>query len=908
MDQPAEHWKATLLGSLTRAFHAVRDVVQGHRIGLLLSFAAFLFYAPWAKRLGVACDPYVYLSQARLFLGQDVGLTGTLDPSKFPALVPLCYELVGRNAVPGMPPGFSLELAIGGFLGLERFVSPTVGAITVFLVYYSVQLHARRPIAWVIALLWATTPIVIWGATQLMGDLSAACGLLFVHVFVERKQPQAAGVALGLSLGVRPSNALMLPSVLVRRPGWAATVRLAFGLAIGACYWVLFGLGRYVSDTFGMYVSNTKSITYENWGSQLWFITSTTVVMFPLLVPLAILAVLRAPKARLPYIAWILAFVGFYIGWHYKYGDWWWTRHVLPAYPALVLLAAYGLSDAVELVSARATKAPKLFRAFGAALLLAGVGWGIAYAKDKSQFDTRGGEVWLRDLKKIKERVGKQSLIAAVNFSGPLRLYNGMESFRWDHDKAPELIDYALANGRSVYALIEPIDNRRHPKSVALQQRYSFSDVTKLESLGGIRLQRIRPAAGSPLALAARPLGPRIGLVAAVGIRGNPLVAIDGTIVADGMPWDFPGTIVLESTASVFTVEVDSAPIDEIRISADSNDSYRIESSLDGETFVPLGILPAASLPGLSTRLVPLERIASTRYLRISPIHGDGSFSISEVALKFGPWTPVVEEVSGVRGDRNWAADGRLPKEGSPWNTPGTVILEKPGASITVRLPNVPVEAIQLLADGNDIYRLEGSYDGKRWEEIDRFLGVAAFGQRLQAVALDPRQLWSLVRLTAISGDGSFGVSEFSVIPGEGRVLEPGSVIAADSLGEGWLPPPPRGGPKRWRYAARGGAALNFSVATAGRPYQLTLLMETIDGLVPPHFDVVLNKQKIQQVQLEEGVATYVIELPAVAVRQKNLVELVFSQGLPLREVELASTADVEVSAIVRRIGFGPTF
>jgi hypothetical protein len=909
MDQPVAQPKTIRLReALARGLNAGRAAARTHWLGALISVAAFVMYAPWARQLGVGCDPWAYLSQARLFLGQDVGLAGTLDPAKFPALVPLCYELVGRNSVPGMPPGFSLELAIGGLLGLEHLVSPFIGAVTVFLIYYAAQLHARRPIAWATALLWATTPIVIWGATQLMADLSAACGLLLAHVFLERARPKSAGVALGLSLGIRPTNALLLPSILFRRPGWPVLVQLVLGLAIGACYWVLFGLGRYVNSMFGMYSANARSVTYENWDSQLWFVFATTGVMFPLIVPLAIFAVLRAPKVRLNYVVWILTFVGFYVGWRYEYDEWWWTRHVLPAYPALTLLAAHGLSELWETVSKRDAKMHKLFRIGAAAALIGSVAWGLVYAESKGQFDISAREVWLRDLKKIRDRVGKQSLIASVVFSGPLRLYNGMESFRWDNDKAPELIDYALANGRSVYALIEPSSLNRHHLAIALQKRYAFSDVTRLQSLGGITLKRIRPPVGSPLAVAARPLGPRITVLSSVGIRGNPLVAVDGTVVADGMPWDAPGTIVLESTASVLTLELDLAVIEELRISADTNDSYRVESSLDGESFVDLGTLPPANRAGLSTRVVPLERIAATRYLRISPLHGDGSYSISEVAVSFGPWAPAITEVSGARGDQNLAVDGRLLKEGSMWNAPGTLILEKAGASITAELPDVPVDSIQILADANDVYRLDGSYDGKQWQEIDRFLGVAAFGQRLQAVALDPRHLWSMIRLTSVSGDGAFGISELATLTGEGRVLQPGSALAGDVVGEGWLPPPPRVGLKRWRYAARTGAVLNVSVAHAGRPYQMTLQMEPVEGLVPPHFTVLLNKQKVHDIQLDEGLSSYVVELPAERIRQKNVVELHFSQGLPLREVELASAQDVEVSAIVRRIGFGPPF
>src|SRR5688572_6271923 len=153
----------------------MQNALVKHWPGLLLAACALAFYGYFAARAVGGCDSWTYLSQARLLRGLDVGLHSSFDPARFPALVPLCYELVGRNFVPGMPPGFSFELALGGLFGAEFLVSPLVGALSVFLVYLTAARHAGRALAGALALSWAVSPIIIWGGTQIMSDLSAAC-------------------------------------------------------------------------------------------------------------------------------------------------------------------------------------------------------------------------------------------------------------------------------------------------------------------------------------------------------------------------------------------------------------------------------------------------------------------------------------------------------------------------------------------------------------------------------------------------------------------------------------------------------------------------------------------------------------------------------------------------------------
>jgi hypothetical protein len=453
--------------------------------GLLLAALAVTLYGVFRAREAFGCDSWAYVSQARMLRGKDVGLSGGLDPLRFPSIVPLCAELAGRTVVPGMPPGYSVLLALGGALRLETMVSPLVGGLATFLIYFALQARAGQLIALVSGALWAVSPIAIWGGTQIMGDMSAACALLLSYVLLDTGAPFAAGVTLGLSAGIRPTNLLFSAAALVKTKDWQGLFRVALGGSLGLGAWVAFGLGRYAGPhMFGMYGGNAGGITYEAWGHQLSFVARWTTVMFPILLPLAAVAVWRRPKESAPLVVWALAIIGFYVGWRWKYDAWWWTRHVLPAYPALALLGGLGMAELRGLIRTLPS------RGMAVALVAANLTWCARFSSEKGLFNRSNAYGWIRDSFELKALLPRDSLIGGVNFSGPLRLYAGIETFRWDHPKAPDLIDYALANRRPVYLLVEPDLYERAPAALALRGRYTIADVKQVRSLG-ITLRRI---------------------------------------------------------------------------------------------------------------------------------------------------------------------------------------------------------------------------------------------------------------------------------------------------------------------------------------------------------------------------------------------------------------------------------
>jgi hypothetical protein len=462
--------------------------IARHWPGLLLATSSFVVYAYFRARYVGGCDGWAYLSHAHLLRGLSVGLEGSLDPVKYPALVPLCYELAGRNVVPGMPPGYSFELAAGGLFGAEFFVSPCVGALTVWLLYFLGQRHAGRGLAALVAVLWASSPIVIWGATGIMSDLSAACGLLVTEALLQSGYWRSAGFALGASAGIRPTNMLFAVSLFQR--SWRERLFFAAGVGVALAYWFVFGLGRYGPHMFGMYGANAQSVTYERAAKQLAFFARTSFQVFPLLLPLAVAGALTRFRERAHLVVWAAAIVAFYAGWRWPYTFWWWIRHILPAYPAMALLALHGAGDVYARLRPRLGRGAVLLTTAAASLNLA---YNIHYSFEHRLLVTDTDVFFERDSIAIRHAVGERSLVGALTFSGALRFYGGIESFRSDSPDAPRLIDDALASGRRVYIVVEPHLSGFDPAARSLRERYRLSGALSLHK--GYKLARVRPKA-----------------------------------------------------------------------------------------------------------------------------------------------------------------------------------------------------------------------------------------------------------------------------------------------------------------------------------------------------------------------------------------------------------------------------
>ncbi len=120
--------------------------------------------------------------------------------------------------------------------------------------------------------------------------------------------------------------------------------------------------------------------------------------------------------------------------------------------------------------------------------------------------------------------------------------------------------------------------------------------------------------------------------------------------------------------------------------------------------------------------------------------------------------------VVGVEGDARVATDGRVTPEGAAWRVEPSAVLAAAGASITWDLgAALPIAALLLQADANDVYAVEASLDGGRFERLISVSPVAGVhGLRTRALRLAPRRA-RFVRLAAERGDGAYSFSELQL-------------------------------------------------------------------------------------------------------------------------------------------------
>ena len=120
-------------------------------------------------------------------------------------------------------------------------------------------------------------------------------------------------------------------------------------------------------------------------------------------------------------------------------------------------------------------------------------GRSVTYGQNHQLFHRGFEENYAIDARRVAQLVPPSSLIGAVNFTGPLRLYAGLQSFKYDHPRALELVDWALQTRRPVYAVIEPMEFDTNPRVLELRDRFALEDVAPLTSWEGLMLKRVVP-------------------------------------------------------------------------------------------------------------------------------------------------------------------------------------------------------------------------------------------------------------------------------------------------------------------------------------------------------------------------------------------------------------------------------
>jgi len=481
--------------------------------------AIFFVYSTYTQKYVGASDWYGYYSEAQSFKQGRVTLEVSRDPGKYPSIAPLGYFVEDSKVLPYYPPGYPLLMALFGFLGLEFYVTPLLGTLSVLLMFLLLKdITGDKRIAVSFSLLWAFAPIVVYGSTSVMSDGAAAFFILLsLYLYRKGKIPLSA-LALGFSLAVRPTNALycmvFLPVLLKDRHWFKFGCWLACPVSLYGIYnWHVYGSPW----KFG-YDNISERLSASIIPHHLVYYTTEILVQFtPVFVLLALFAlyqyVVNAFKNNTLeklseggekigstrglgevwfFTAWFLIFFVFYCCWRPGGEIWWWTRFLLPAFPAMFFLAALGLKT---ILAALQTKGKKAVSAALTGFVLLSViifAYYIHYGfNHKDVWEIDRGKDYYTICKKIEETVPANSIVGSCEFSGCITLYSGIESFNSLHPISIRFIRRMLRENVPIYILSEPW-HRKNPVHQQLFRLFKVSKIVDFPLIPGLELYRIK--------------------------------------------------------------------------------------------------------------------------------------------------------------------------------------------------------------------------------------------------------------------------------------------------------------------------------------------------------------------------------------------------------------------------------
>jgi hypothetical protein len=466
-------------------------------LGIMLGLI-FIVYGTYRQKYVGASDWYGYYQEARLLQTGRITLPTELPVAEYPAVVPFGFYAAGNQAVPQYPPGYPVLLALAGFLHLEFFVTPLAGLLSCLFIFLLIRDLTEPWTAAVFTVLWGFFPIVVFSSTTLMSDIVAALGLIASYYYYRRQRLFVSALWVGLSLAVRPTNALYLlvfayPLLRDRHLMRYGVYLLVPGVLYATYNHVVFGAPWRTG-----YSDISHDLTSAVFSDHLAFYLRETVrqLSLPLTAFCLIGLLIKPTREKLFYLAWFLAFLLFYCFWQSGGDRWWWTRFLLPGYAPLFLLAALGFAQLRRWLVARLPW-PAL-RVPAGALLLTTLTLlpfrSIAFGLFEQDVWVKHKGVDYRDtVRHVAVLAPAHSYVGSIEFTGALRLYSELQPFVSTHPNAPRVIERVLKDGRQAFLLIEPW-NRADPAIRDLLARFTATRLPDIPIWGGLELYRLEPA------------------------------------------------------------------------------------------------------------------------------------------------------------------------------------------------------------------------------------------------------------------------------------------------------------------------------------------------------------------------------------------------------------------------------
>jgi hypothetical protein len=437
-------------------------------------------------------DSYGYVSESRLWLSRDLTVEQPIAtqvpwPDADWTFAPLGYRPAQTPGAivpvyaPGLPVLMALATLAVGVCG-PFLVVPLLAGVQVWLTY---QLGAQvwsRLVGLTAAMLISTSQTFLFMAMNPMSDVPVAVfftGAVVIALSPSRWRAFWTGAVLSVGIFIRPNlvpiGALYLWVLLARAAAgerWRTFIRLALGglplvLAIAATNGLLYGApwragygGLDELYSWRYIVTNVQRYTG-------WLVETETPLVF--LFALPVVWLWRERRIGIHFLALLMAAVWVSYLVYAPFDVWWYLRFMLPAYPAMFVLAAIGGT----LLLARFAGARRA-AAIGVILAIPFFAYRVKEIRGRAIADASiGGIVYLSAAEYVRRQLPENAVILTIQHSGSIRHYADRLTMRWDLLDAgwwPRALDVLVERGYRPYLLISSFEERQ------LRAQFGFSD------------------------------------------------------------------------------------------------------------------------------------------------------------------------------------------------------------------------------------------------------------------------------------------------------------------------------------------------------------------------------------------------------------------------------------------------
>jgi hypothetical protein len=354
------------------------------------------------------------------------------------------------------------------------------------------------------AIMLAASPTFVYMVLQPMSDAMAMFwGLVVIFGALRSRKRDGwallAGAAFGMAFLTRPTNILLLIPLLfsLRLKPKTILFFILGGLPLAAVFFAYnisvfghpleTGYGR-----IGLWAALGVGGFKERF-DHYWYWIKVTMSPLPLLCWLAVTVDPKVEwRNRLMLLSWFGAFFMFYCC-YYDYNAWWYTRFLLPGYPALVLGALLIARDLPELLRKYVSENNRARLKWVVLIIMVAVT--LSHERRYiNKFDVFSvgisEEAYKTSCRWADQQLPSNSLIASMQMTGALKFYTNRPIVRWDAvtpEKWADVKKRAAERGYQWYALLQPFE-------VEDAQKRMGGRWTELGMQGPISLWRIELA------------------------------------------------------------------------------------------------------------------------------------------------------------------------------------------------------------------------------------------------------------------------------------------------------------------------------------------------------------------------------------------------------------------------------